>query len=165
MEKAVSDQENFIKEQKEKIAKAKAKKPKSGDDIVKAVTDELGGKIDALLTLNQKTNSELEKAHKTVELLGARLEALENQTPAPKSFRNVNFIEKAFTENKETGRRKVSMSAHNKELKALLADKAGFNKGEVVPFYNEAAKYFDANNSLTEAVIRDLFANGIEITK
>lgn len=172
MEKAHAESEASLNTYKEKLAKKKKGdmnpetkvgeddiKKAEVDEIVKAITTDLGGKIDALITLNAKTNDDLSKANQTVATLAERLEALEN-TPIPKkSFTKTGYIEKAFTENKDNGKAQLSLSGHKKEIAAMLMDKAGFEKGQVVPMYDNALKYFESNGTLSEAVVTDLFLN------
>lgn len=171
MEKAHQESESALNTYKEKLTKKKAgmnPETKVGEDdikkaevdlIVKAISTDLGGKIDALITLNAKTNNDLEKANQTVATLAERLQAIE-QSPMPKkSFTKTGYIEKAFSENKDNGKAQLSLSGHKKEIAAMLMDKAGFEKGQVVPMYDNALKYFESNGTLSEAVVTDLFLN------
>lgn len=180
--------EELVSKKREELEKAESelaklnKSKSSGDDVLIKALDgfnkEMSNKFEALITINKSlenrfstVSEELEKAQETIEKAHERIEELENSSAGRKSITTEKFIEKAFQENEDTGKKMVSMSQHKGEIQGLLMEKAGLNgdfieKSQLDSFWNNEMQYFEATNMLRPRAVERLFKeDNIQIVK
>jgi hypothetical protein len=179
MKKALSEKEKELEDMKKAYELKKAgKKDKKKEDskIEKAEDFNIQKSIDEaiqpilkpiqkLIEINKSLSDELSSTKEEIEKANKRIESLEKQPVGRKSFLNTQFIEKAFQENAETGKKQLSMSQHKNEINNVL-DSLAFEKGQMNELYANGISMYQSSGVMPEDVIRDLFAkHNIQIVK
>lgn len=159
----------------EKAPKKKGKKMEKSEDntfdkAFEKLSKSLDSKFEALVTINKGLSDQLSKTNDELVKAQDRIEELETSSNR-KSITSTGFIEKAFQENEETGKKMLSVSQHKNSIQNLLIEKAGFGsdvieKGQVNDFWRNEMEFFESTGSLHPKAIEKLFAeDNIQLVK
>lgn len=175
-EGSAEDEEEDKKEMKKKGGKKMEKS--EFPEIVKAIqvlgeslNKSFSEKFEALGKINKGLSDELNQTKEELQKSQERLEELENSSSGRKSITTQNFIEKAFQENEENGKKMLSISQHKKEIHDILMEKAGYvgeviEKSQVNTFWENEMQFHEATGSLNPRAIKELFIkDNIQLVK
>lgn len=149
---------------KKKVKKSEQDELSSEDKIIKGISDSLnesfGEKFKATALLNKSLEDKLGEMNEKLEKAEQRIEELEETPTQRKSV--TSFIEKAFQEDKDSGKKMLSLSQHRNEIQNLLIEKAGLGsdlleKGVVDNFWNNEVQYYEATGSLHRGAFEKLY--------
>jgi len=178
LQKAIDDKRETLQKAQEALDLLDGKSSEPEDEsskIAKSVSDTLeksfGEKFDALITLNKSLTGELGEVKENLEKSEERIRELEELPTGRKSITTESFIEKAFSENDETGKKMLSISQHKNEIQRMLIEKAGLNgdmieKSQVDTFWKSEMEYYEATGTLRPMGIERLYKeHDIQIVK
>lgn len=177
MKKAMSEKEKELddmkkayelkKAGKKKEEKKEIKKEEKNEEMEKAISESIQPllkPIQKLIEINKGLTDELSSTKEEIKKANDRIKALENQPLGRKSYTS-QFIEKAFQENTDNGKKQLSMSQHKTEINNLL-DNLTFEKGQMNELYANGISMYQSSGIMPEDVIRDLaIKHNIEIVR
>jgi len=146
------------------------KEKKDKKEMKKSLDNELESFKSELTKAIGESNGELVKGISDIttlfkaftEKVNERLTVIENQPVGRKSVITQNVIEKSFgnpDDKNNENKTKLSISRQRQEISNVLFSKSGLEKGELNPLYSDAVASFEATNSISKAVVTDLYVN------
>lgn len=179
LEKLVEQKRDELRKAEESLAllngKSTLEKSQDNTQVVDAVNKlgkDLGDRFSSMALLNKAMEDQLSEMSDRLEKAEGKIKEYEEAPLDRKSITTQGYIEKAFQENEDTGKKMLSISQHKREIQGLLIEKAGLNEGDVLEkgvtdtFWNNEMLHFEATGGLRIRAIEKLFKDdNIQIVK